>query len=253
MIDVDLLVLAVRDGVLPELACALAAGPSVSARTAVIHVAGALGPEVLAPLRDCSAGVAQAHPMLSFASKHVVPRLTGGHLLVSGDAVAVRRARRLARVLGMVARSWIDVDRAMYHAAAGLLANGAAALAGASAELLELAGCPIQDTGRVLAPLLRSVADNLQSLGLPAALTGPVRRGDAETVLRHMAAIERAMPQILPLYRESVSAQLSMALALGDASRQKLAELAERAGIAPATRAKAPKNPARIAARSRGR
>jgi predicted short-subunit dehydrogenase-like oxidoreductase (DUF2520 family) len=230
----DLLVLAVRDGVLSELASELASRSLVSRRTAVVHLAGALGPEVLAPLRAGSAGVAQAHPMVSFASVRVVPELSGAHLLVAGDAVAVRRARRLARVLGMVAREWPAVDRTFYHAAAGLVANGAAALADAGARLLELAGCPERDAARVLGPLLRSVAENVERLGLPDALTGPVRRGDAATVLRHIASIERAAPEVLPLYRASVAAQLPMAAKLGDASERELRDLARRVGLSGA-------------------
>jgi predicted short-subunit dehydrogenase-like oxidoreductase (DUF2520 family) len=231
MITADLLVLAARDDKLAELARELASRDLVSRRTAVLHVAGALGPEVLAPLRSGSAGVAQAHPMVSFASKRVLPRLSGAHLLVAGDAVAVRRARELALHLGMVARRWPEVDRTSYHAAAGLVANGAAALAGAGARLLELAGCPARDSAHVLGPLLRSVAENVERLGLPAALTGPVRRGDAETVLRHIARIQRGAPELLPLYRASVAAQLPMAQALGDASERALQDLARRVGV----------------------
>jgi predicted short-subunit dehydrogenase-like oxidoreductase (DUF2520 family) len=229
-ITADLLVLAVRDGALPALARELAARSLVSRRTAVVHVAGALGPEVLAPLRGRSAGVAQAHPLLSFASKRRVPRLEGALLLVAGDAVAVRRAQELARKLGMVARQWDGVDRTRYHAAAGLVANGAAALADAGARLLELAGCPGRDSARVLGPLLRSVAENVEALGLPVALTGPVRRGDTATVMRHVASIRGAAPDILPLYRASVMAQLPMAAALGDATDRALRELARRVG-----------------------
>jgi hypothetical protein len=131
----------------------------------------------------------------------------------------------------MTARTWAEVDRASYHAAAGLVANGAAALAEAGARLLELAGCPARDSARVLGPLLRSVAENVERLGLPEALTGPVRRGDAETVLRHIASIERGLPDVLPLYRASVRAQLPMARELGDATESALADLARRVGV----------------------
>jgi len=238
-IDADLLVLAVRDPALPELASELAARSLVSRRTAVVHVAGALGPEVLAPLRGVAAGVAQAHPLLSFAATGKVPRFSGAHLLVQGDAVAVRRARELGRALAMVPRQWDAIDRASYHAAAGLVANGAAALAGVGAELLRVSGAPPEDAARALGPLLRSVADNVERLGLPAALTGPVRRGDVATVLRHLEAIERSLPHALPLYRASVAAQLPMARKLGDASSPALAELERR--IRDGARARAPR------------
>src|SRR5262249_37369285 len=161
----------------------------VSARTAVVHVAGALGPEALEALRGQCAGVGQAHPLLSFASPRTAPELTGAHLLVSGDPVARARARALAVRLGMTARAWAEPDPGAYHAAGGRLANGSAAPASVASRLLEGAGCPERDAGRVLGPLLRSVADNIERLGLPHALTGPIRRGDAATIQQHLAAV----------------------------------------------------------------
>lgn len=223
-IDADLVLLAVRDGQLPELARAL----RVSRRTAVVHLAGALGPEVLAPLRRACAGVGQAHPMVSFASPRAVPSLRGAHLLVAGDRVAVARARRMARALGMTARVWPDVDRASYHAAGGLVANGAVALVAAGARLLTLAGVPDRDVPRVLGPLLASVAENVTRLGLPDALTGPVRRGDAAAVRAHLDRITRRAPGLAPLYLAVARGQLPLARALGDASPRALRDV-ERA------------------------
>lgn len=220
-IDADLLLLAVRDGALAKLARELA----VTRRTAVVHLAGALGPEVLAPLRGRSAGVGQAHPMISFASPTRVPDLGGGHLLVAGDRAAVARARRMARALGMTARAWPDVDRALYHAAGGLVANGATALAAAGAQLLVLAGAPERDVPRVLGPLLRSVAGNVAALGLPEALTGPVRRGDASAVRAHLERIRRDAPGLAQLYLAAARAQIPLAKALGDATPAALAQI----------------------------
>jgi predicted short-subunit dehydrogenase-like oxidoreductase (DUF2520 family) len=224
-IDADLVVLAVRDGYLPELVRRLARGRRLSSRAAVVHMAGALGPDVLAPLKAVSAGVGQAHPMLSFASPRVSPTLRGGHLLVTGDPVARSRAARLGRMLGMVPHSFRSLDRTTYHAAAGLVANGAAALAAAGVELLALAGVPRRQAPLMLGPLLRSVSENVERLGIPEALTGPVRRGDAAAVSRHLSAIEARAPALVPLYRASARAQLPMAERLADAPRQAISDV----------------------------
>jgi predicted short-subunit dehydrogenase-like oxidoreductase (DUF2520 family) len=222
-LDAALLVLCVRDGALPELARALRG--RVSARAAVVHVAGALGPSVLEALRGHCAGIGQAHPLLSFASARVQPALEGAHLLVAGDRVAVTRARAMARALGMVPRAWPGVELPLYHAAGGLLANGSAALAESAARLLVSAGCPERDVGRVLGPLLRSVADNVVRLGTSRALTGPIRRGDAGTVRAHVAALERRAPEVLALYLACARAQLPVARALREASPAALREI----------------------------
>jgi predicted short-subunit dehydrogenase-like oxidoreductase (DUF2520 family) len=97
------------------------------------------------------------------------------------------------------------------------VANGAAALAAAGVELLGAAGVDPATAAAMLGPLLRSVADNLERLGMPGALTGPVRRGDATGVARHHETILRLRPAIAPLYREMVAAQVPLARALGDA------------------------------------
>jgi predicted short-subunit dehydrogenase-like oxidoreductase (DUF2520 family) len=218
-IEADLLILAVRDKDLLDLAARLAAGRLVGPKTACVHVAGALGPEVLAPLRGASLGVAQMHPMISFASPAFVPPLLRGNMHVRGDPPAARRARALARRLGMTPRTFPRLDAVGYHAAAGLLANGAAALAAVSAEVLARSGVPRSKAAKLLGPLLRSVAENVERLGFPDSLTGPVRRGDAAGVSRHLQAIGQRCPEALPLYRAAGLAQLPLARALSDAPK----------------------------------
>jgi predicted short-subunit dehydrogenase-like oxidoreductase (DUF2520 family) len=232
-IAADLVVIASRDGDVAALAATLAKSGRVERGTAVVHVAGALGPEVLAPLRGRCAGVAQAHPLLSFASPARSPTLDGALLLVRGDRAAVSRARALARALGMTARTWPHVDPTLYHAAAALLANGAAALAAGATTLLERAGAPRREAVRALGPLLRSVAENVAELGLPGALTGPVRRGDVATVARHRDAVATAAPEVLPLYLASAAAQLDLSRALGDAPEASLDAIARVLRAAP--------------------
>jgi predicted short-subunit dehydrogenase-like oxidoreductase (DUF2520 family) len=132
----------------------------------------------------------------------------------------VRVARRVVRRLGMTPRTVRNLDRIAYHAAAGLVANGSAALAAAGCELLEKAGVAANVAPRMLGPLLRSVADNVERLGLPMALTGPVRRGDTGAVERHLRAIESRSPRLVPLYRALVAAQLPLARELGEGDAQ---------------------------------
>jgi predicted short-subunit dehydrogenase-like oxidoreductase (DUF2520 family) len=212
-----LLVLAVRDRELGPLVARLVEGRLVGASTAVVHVAGALDAEVLAPLRAISAGVAQMHPMIAFASTSFTPPLAGGGAHVAGDAEAVRRGRLLCRAVGLRPRTIVGLDRVGYHAAAGLVANGAAALAAAGVELLELAGVPKDVAPLMLGPLLHSVAANVEAMGLPGALTGPVRRGDARGVEGHLATLSRLFPGAVSLYKAMAAAQLPLARRLGDA------------------------------------
>jgi predicted short-subunit dehydrogenase-like oxidoreductase (DUF2520 family) len=214
-IDADIVVLAVRDRDLRPLAERMVG--VVSPRAVVVHVAGALGAEALAPLRGACAGIAQMHPMISFASTRTTPSLARGNVLLQGDAAAVTRARRLARLLGMTPRHVPGLDAVAYHAAAGLVANGAAALAAVGAELLVQAGVARDVAPKMLGPLLRSVGDNVEALGFPEALTGPVRRGDAAGVEKHLKTLRDKLPQAVGLYLAAAEAQLPLARAIGDA------------------------------------
>ena len=216
-INADLLILAVRDGKLVEVVEALASQRKVSKRAVVVHCAGALGIEPLLPLRPLTRGVAQMHPMISFASTRYAPALARGQVNVDGDPAAVRMAERVAHLLGMKPRRLPQLDKVAYHAAAGLVANGAAALAAAGTDLLGKAGVPAPMAAKMLGPLLRSVADNVERLGLPDALTGPVRRGDPRGVARHLEVIAERAPHLVPLYRALIAAQVPLARRIGDA------------------------------------
>jgi predicted short-subunit dehydrogenase-like oxidoreductase (DUF2520 family) len=188
----------------------------------VVHNAGALPAEALEPLRGVCAGIAQMHPMISFASRKFFPTLKGGHLHVKGDAAAVRKARKVAKLLGMTARTFKRLDTIGYHAAAGLVANGAAALAAIGVELLAVSGVPRADAPKMLGPLLRSVAENVEALAFPDALTGPVRRGDAGAIERQLALLGERLPAALPLFVASGLAQLPLARKLKDADKSAL-------------------------------
>lgn len=217
-IEAEVIVLAVRDRDVTKAAQQLVDGDLVGHRAvAVFHCAGALGPEALAPARAPGVAVAQLHPMISFADKEATPSLSRGQLHVDGDPAAVRVGRRLGVILGMSPRTIRGLDRVAYHAAAGLVANGAAALAAGGVDLLEKAGVTREVAAAMLGPLLRSVAENVERLGLPDALTGPVRRGDAVGLGRHLETLARLSPELVPFYKAAARIQLPLARALGDA------------------------------------
>jgi predicted short-subunit dehydrogenase-like oxidoreductase (DUF2520 family) len=233
-IDADVVLLATRERDLRPLAERLRG--AVSPRAVVLHVAGALGTEPLASLRGVCAGVGQMHPLLAFASKSRSPTLERATVHVQGDPMAVARARRLARILGMRPRTIEGLDTALYHAAAGLVANGAAALAAVGADLLVRAGVDRALAPGMLGPLLRSVAENVEALGFPAALTGPVRRGDLPGLEGHLAVLRAKLPGALPLYLAAAQAQLPLARAIGDAPEASFRAIQRALARAPSPR-----------------
>jgi predicted short-subunit dehydrogenase-like oxidoreductase (DUF2520 family) len=225
-IDADVIVLALRDKQLGPVAADLASSGVVPRKAVVVHNAGALPADALAALRGVCAGVAQMHPMISFASRTFFPTLDRGHVHVKGDPQAERRARTLAKKIGMTPRTFAKLDTVAYHAAAGLVANGAAALAALGEELLVVAGVPRRDAPHMLGPLLRSVAENVDRLGFPDALTGPVRRGDPGAIGRQIDLLGTLMPNAVDLFIAAAEAQLPIARKIGDAPAAAFDEVA---------------------------
>lgn len=216
-IDASVIILALRDQQLGPVAADLASSGVVPRSAVVVHNAGSRPADVLTPLRGVCAGIAQMHPMISFASVDSFPTLTRGNVHVKGEPVAEKRARALAKRLGMTPRTFPKLDTVGYHAAAGLVANGAAALAAVGVELLVESGVPRAEAPKLLGPLLRSVAENVERLGFPAALTGPVRRGDAGAIEKQLDLLRERLPDALPLYIASGLSQLPIARRIGDA------------------------------------
>lgn len=225
-IDADIIVLALRDRQLGIVAADLASSGVVPRKAVVVHNAGALPAEALAPLRGLCAGIAQMHPMISFASRTFFPTLERGHVHAKGDKRAETVARALAKKIGMTPRTFAKLDTVAYHAAAGLVANGAAALAAIGEELLVVAGVPRKDAPKMLGPLLRSVAENVEALGFPDALTGPVRRGDAGAIGRQIDLLNEKLPTAVGLFISAGEAQLPLARKIGDAPKEAFDEVA---------------------------
>jgi len=156
----------------------------------VLHSSGALGPEVLAPHEHA----AVLHPIMSFsgsASPHPVPAT------VSGSPVAVDRARELADSLGWTPVPF-DGDRALYHAACVIAGNFGATVFAEACKALVLAGVDAREAPALLGPLARTSLENAIKLG-PAAMTGPLSRGDRAVVERHLEALARD-PALHSLY-----------------------------------------------------
>lgn len=177
--DTDVLVLAVPDGSIAEVAATVMPdlGPDAAV---VVHLAGSLGLDVLAPHER----VAALHPLVSMPSPELgAERLAAGAwFAVAGDPVA----QHMVDDLGGRSFSVADADRAAYHAAAAVASNHLVALIGQVERIAASIGVPPEVYLDIAAGSLAGAGE----LGAAAALTGPVARGDWETVRRHLEAID---------------------------------------------------------------
>jgi predicted short-subunit dehydrogenase-like oxidoreductase (DUF2520 family) len=113
----------------------------------------------------------------------------GAAFALAGDPAAVNTARRLVYEMGGSPFVVAPTLRPIYHAAAVMASNYLVALTAASIRMLGEAGVDEDQALRALVPLLRGTLANMEELGLPAALTGPIPRGDADTVRLHLARL----------------------------------------------------------------
>jgi len=194
----DVVILAVPDGEIASAAAAIGRGPLVG------HCAGAATLDVLAPHEAFS-----LHPLMTVPADGPA-RLAGASAAVAGTTPRARGvAHQLALHLGLTPIDVADADRAAYHAAASLASNFLVTLEATAERLAASAGVE----RAALVPLVRATVENWASLGPERALTGPIARGDRETVVRQRAAIADRAPDLLPLF--AALADATRALAIG--------------------------------------
>jgi predicted short-subunit dehydrogenase-like oxidoreductase (DUF2520 family) len=177
----DVVLLCVPDRAIAEVAAGIGLGPWVG------HVSGGTPLEALAPhTRRFS-----LHPLQTFTHDRGPEQLDGAWAAVTGEtASALEVATTLAEILGPRPFALEDGRRALYHAGAAIASNYLVTLRRVAGELLATAGAPPE----ALDPLMRRVIEN------GFALTGPIERGDWETVERHRAAIAAHAPDVLEAY-----------------------------------------------------
>ena len=187
----ELVLLCVPDRVIGEAASAIAPGPWVA------HVSGATPLAALAP-HTRRFGV---HPLQTFTLRRGPEQLDGAWAAVTAETDDARAvATWLAETLGLRPFALLDENRAAYHAGAAIASNYLVTLRDAAGSLLDAAGAPPE----ALDPLMRRTIEN------GFELTGPIQRGDWETVERHLEAIQATRPELEAMYRVLADATVAV-------------------------------------------
>lgn len=188
----DIVLICVPDRSIAEVAASVAPGAWVA------HVSGATPLAALAP-HGRRFGL---HPLQTFTLRRGAEQLDGAWAAVTAENEEARAvATELATLLGLRPFPLEDDRRAAYHAGAAIASNYLVTLRHAAGSLLEAAGAPPE----ALDPLmLRTIENGFE-------LTGPIQRGDWETVERHLDAIRRERPDLEPLYRVLADATVVLA------------------------------------------
>ncbi len=192
----------------------------------VVHCSGADSLDILDPAAKAGAQVGGFHPLQTFASiAYAIENIPGSTFALEAEEPLLSTLKDMAIALG---GKWVELksgDKVIYHAAAVFACNYLVALVKLATDLWQTFGVPTPEATQALLPLLRGTINNLDNVGLPHCLTGPIARGDLGTIRKHLVALEATAPALLPAYRELGRQTIPIALAKGRLDEPKAKEL----------------------------
>ncbi|MBI4186298.1 MAG: DUF2520 domain-containing protein [Chloroflexi bacterium] len=209
----------------------------------VVHCSGAASTDLLEPARQAGARVGCFHPLQTFASVgQAIENIPGSTFALEAEEPLLSTLKDMAAALD---GHWIELkadDKVVYHAAAVIACNYLVTLVKLATDLWQTFDVPRHQAIQALLPLLRGTMNNIDAVGIPQCLTGPIARGDAGTVRKHLDALQRASPDLLSAYRELGLQTIPVALAKGRLNERQAKELESILEQPPRRRANMEKN-----------
>jgi len=206
---VELIVVSVPDDAI----AAVAGSMRLFAGQTMVHTSGLLGAGVLSASLGAGSHIGAFHPLVSFTAdvERSVEGLKGATVAVEGDDLTVGLLADLAEAIGGLPVRLPAGSQAAYHAAAVLASGGLIALLDAVVALGAVAGLDEPGAVAVYGRLMEQTLANARAVGVAAALTGPITRGDAGTVTAHLEALARFAPEVADLYLAAARRELVIA------------------------------------------
>jgi len=192
----------------------------------IVHCSGAHSVDILESAKQRGANTGCFHPLQTFAS---VDQAIDN---IPGSTFAIEAEEPLASVLKEMATAlegdWVILkagDKVLYHAAAVFACNYLVTLVKLATDLWQTFEVPPAQATKALMPLLRGTLSNIENVGLPNCLTGPIARGDMGTISRHLDSLSKQAPSLLGIYKELGRQTVPIALAKGKIDSQRAEEL----------------------------
>lgn len=209
----QLWMLATPDDVIGDCATQLAELAGISwQKTTVFHSSGLKTSTELSALQKLGSSIASAHPAHSFANpERSLTSFVSTVCTLEGDEQAITTLGSLLNAIGGQTTTIEPEAKPLYHAATVMASNYLVALLGASETLIEKAGIEKPLASAVLSPLMRQSLENGLAEGAINALTGPIPRGDINTLQAHLKAIEQRAPDLRSTYTSMGTQALKLA------------------------------------------
>lgn len=203
--DSDVIWLLHTDDALAATARLLAGQPGWRGKI-VLHSSGALSSEVLKPLKRAGAHTVSLHPMMTFVPG-TRPNFNFVPFAVEGDHKAVSAAQRIVRDLNAEVFEIQAANKVLYHALGSFSSPLVVATMATAERVGHAAGLTQAQTRKIMAPILQQTLRNYLEHGAATAFSGPIKRGDLETVQRHLRELQR-VPGAVEVYRALVKSAL---------------------------------------------
>ncbi len=212
----QLVLLTVKDAAIELLCRQLASAGALNGRQTVAHCSGALPADVLDPARQAGCAVGSIHPLQTFPDvESAIARIPGTHWFIEGDPAARSPLEDLARAMGGYPQTLSAGKKTLYHAAAVFSANYLTTLLDIALELYGRAGIERDQARQAMAPIVRATVENALEHGTADALSGPIARGDVETVRSHLDALAEIDDALATTYRTVGLRTVELALQKG--------------------------------------
>lgn len=227
----DIVLIATPDRVIKDVCEYASAGGMLKAGALVMHLSGAHSLHLLDAAKSVGAYRAVVHPLQSVPGREQgVKNLPGSYFRIEADPEARETAKDIVKALGgveLVMPKWRSDKHsaALYHAGAVAVSNFFVALVDYGLKFYEALGADKREALKAVLPLIRGTLRNIETLGVPDALTGPIMRGDAQTVRDHLEAMQAKAPELLGLYKELAKQTISAARDKGSITQDTAGEL----------------------------
>jgi predicted short-subunit dehydrogenase-like oxidoreductase (DUF2520 family) len=197
----------------------------------VLHCSGAHSVDILEPAKEHGAAVGSFHPLQTFAGvDQAIKNLSGSTFALEAEEPLLSTLKDLVSLLN---GSWVELkpgDKVLYHAAAVFACNYLVTLVKLALDLWQDFGVSSKEATKALLPLLRGTISNIDNVGLPNCLTGPIARGDLGTIEKHLSALEVRRPSLISVYKELGLQTVPIALAKGKVDEQRAEEMTRLLG-----------------------
>ena len=218
----ELIFITTPDGAIPQVASEVQWHHGQS----VVHCSGADSTDTLEPAKKSGAQAGAFHPLQTFASvKQAIENIPGSTFAIEAEEPLLTTLKDMATALD---GNWIELkasDKVLYHAAAVIACNYMVTLIKLATDLWQTFNVPTHQATKALMPLLRGTLNNIDNVGIPQCLTGPIARGDTGTIKKHINALQKVAPAVLSTYRELGLQTIPIALAKGRINQHQSEEL----------------------------